>query len=159
VHHTCLLLLKGPCVGNPDMYIDTDNLSTIHLQDFVGLIKTITENLHQDEVLEIITAAFRNAFLLTDAALIEQCRELNHHYTASTGVTAFFFKNILTISHVGDSRACIARVSPDGGTLECELLTACHKANQPQELRRIKSQGGSLVYLHGDKPYLRWGES
>lgn len=126
--------------------------------DFVKLIQTITETHHQDEVLETITHAFRNAFINTDAALLEQCREHQHHYTASTGVTAFFFQNLLSVAHVGDSRACIARVSSEGGSLECEMLTVSHKANTPQELQRIESQGGSLVYLHGDKPYVRGGD-
>ena len=108
----------------------------------------------QDEVLETITHAFRDAYLNTDAALIERCREHRHHYTASTGVTTFFYRNLLSVAHVGDSRACIARVSSEGG-LECEMLTMSHKANQPHEQQRIESQGGSLVYLHGDKPYVR----
>jgi serine/threonine protein phosphatase PrpC len=125
------------------------------VQDFAKLIQTSSESHHQDEMLETITNSFRNAFHSTDAALIERCREHDHHYTASTGVTAFFFQNLLSVAHVGDSRACIARVSGDGGGIECEMLTMSHKANQPHELQRIESQGGSLVYLHGDKPYIR----
>ena len=119
------------------------------------MIETITEVHHQDDVVQTVTCAFREAYMKTDAALIEQCKVLKHHYTASTGVTAFFFRNLLSIAHVGDSRACIARVAADGGGLECDMLTMSHKANQPQELRRIENSGGSLVYLHGDKPYIR----
>ncbi|RYG69151.1 protein serine/threonine phosphatase 2C family protein [archaeon] len=35
------------------------------------------------------------------------------------------------------------------------LHSVDHKPHQPAELRRITSRGGSLVWLHGNKPYLR----
>lgn len=37
-----------------------------------------------------------------------------------------------------------------------EWLTVDHKPNTPAELKRIESCGGSLVWLHGVKPYIRY---
>lgn len=128
---------------------------TAYIKDFAKLVDTADETHEQDEVLETITRSLRNAYINTDAALIERCRANRHHYTSSTGVTVFFFHNLMSVAHVGDSRACIARMGHEEGTLECEMLTMSHKANQPEELQRIESAGGSLVYLHGDKPYVR----
>jgi len=65
---------------------------------------------------------------------------------------AFLWKNLLTISHVGDSKACIART--DGNNVHPEWLTVDHKPNMPHELRRIEASGGSLAWLHGNKPYV-----
>ena len=73
-----------------------------------------------------------------------------------TGVVAVLWRNLLTIAHVGDSKACIVRES--GGTLLPEWLTEDHKPNLPSELARIENNGGSLAWLHGNKPYIRGGD-
>ena len=96
----------------------------------------------------------RDAYLSADAALIEICKRDKVNYASSTGVTALFWRNVLTIAHVGDSRACITKLTDDG--LKPEWLTVDHKPNTPAELRRIEQSGGSLVWLHGTKPYIRF---
>ena len=96
----------------------------------------------------------KEAFLSADGSLIEICREKTLNYASSTGVTALFWRNVLTIAHVGDSRACIAKITDAG--LKPEWLTIDHKPNTPAELQRIERCGGSLVWLHGVKPYIRY---
>lgn len=130
-------------------------------ESFVNILKRMGEGEEdkKDELLEGLTSVFQEVFAATDAALLEECRLNQRHYAASTGVVAFICGNMLTVSHVGDSKACIARLVDDStGELECEELTLSHKPNQPEEQQRIEQQGGALVYLHGDKPYIRGGD-
>lgn len=100
-----------------------------------------------------IRAAVRHAFLKADEALINLCAEKKLHYASSTGVTVFLRQNLLTVAHVGDSKACIAKVV--GDQVCPEWLTVDHKPNMINELKRIEASGGSLAWLHGNKPYIR----
>ena len=86
------------------------------------------------------------------------CANKNLHYASSTGVSTFLWKNLLTVAHIGDSRACIARLDSVTGNVQPEWLTVDHKANMPLELQRIEANGGSLAWLHGNKPYIRGGD-
>jgi serine/threonine protein phosphatase PrpC len=106
-----------------------------------------------DVVAEKIRSALRQTFLNSDQALIEMCAEKKLHYASSTGVSAFLWRNLLTVAHVGDSKACIARLV--GEEIHPEWLTVDHKPNMPNELKRIEQSGGSLAWLHGNKPYIR----
>ena len=110
-----------------------------------------------DVVAEKIKAAMRSVFMSCDEELIEMCRERNLHYASSTGVVAFIWNDLLTIAHVGDSKACIARAAL-GEELMPEWLTIDHKPNMPAELKRIESCGGRMAWLHGNKPYIRGGD-
>ncbi len=110
-----------------------------------------------EEIALTIRDALHHAYLNVDAALIKMCADHNLHYASSTGVTAFLWKNLLTIAHVGDSKACIAKVGSDG-IVQPEWLTIDHKPNMPHELKRIQASGGSLAWLHGNKPYIRGGD-
>jgi serine/threonine protein phosphatase PrpC len=106
-----------------------------------------------DIVAEKIRSAVRHAFIESDQSLITLCAEKKLHYASSTGVTAFLWRNLLTIAHVGDSKACIAKII--GDEIHPEWLTVDHKPNMPNELKRIEQSGGSLAWLHGNKPYIR----
>jgi serine/threonine protein phosphatase PrpC len=101
-----------------------------------------------------IRDALRNTFLDADAELIRYCAERGLHYASSTGVVVFLWENLLTVAHVGDSKACIAKKV--GDQLFPEWLTVDHKPNMPHELERIERNGGSLVWLHGNKPFIRF---
>lgn len=109
-----------------------------------------------DVLAEKLRDAIHSTFLSTDKALIETCEEKALHYASSTGVAAFLWKNLLTVAHIGDSKACIARL--DGNDVQPEWLTVDHKPNMPFELSRIEANGGSLAWLHGNKPYIRGGD-
>lgn len=107
-----------------------------------------------DAAAEKIRRALKHTFLTADEALIRMCAEKKLHYASSTGVAAFLWGNLLTVAHLGDSKACIARQV--GNELLPEWLTVDHKPNMPHELKRIEQSGGSLAWLHGNKPYIRY---
>ena len=65
----------------------------------------------------------------------------------------YYRQNLLTVAHIGDSKACIARRID--GRIQPEWLTIDHKPNMPNELQRIQNNGGSLAWLHGNKPFIR----
>jgi protein phosphatase len=98
----------------------------------------------------------RSTFLSLDGALLDHCAAKSLHYASSTGVMCMLWGDLLTVAHVGDSKACIARKS--GDSLVAEWLTEDHKPNIPSELARIESSGGSLTWLHGNQPYIRGGD-
>lgn len=108
----------------------------------------------------------RRAFLDTDRDFIQKCTEPEQQgkldYASSTGVvTLLWGHDMLSIAHVGDSRGCIAKVCRNSGgkdAVQPEWLTIDHKPDQPAELKRIQEAGGSLVYLHGNKPFIRGGD-
>ena len=107
-----------------------------------------------DEEAESLKEALRATFLNADRALIEHCAARKLHYASCTGVTCFLWKNLLTAAHIGDSKACIAKII--GDEVHPEWLTVDHKPNNPAELKRIEANGGSLAWLHGNKPYIRY---
>jgi len=76
-----------------------------------------------------------------------------YDYTASTATIALFWKDYVTIAHLGDSRACLAHVA--GGRLSAQWLTIDHKPDMPAEAERIAQSGGKLLFMDGNKPYLR----
>lgn len=106
-----------------------------------------------DEEAERLKEALRHTFLSVDRALIEHCAARKLHYASCTGVACFLWKNLLTVAHVGDSKACIAKLI--GEDVHPEWLTVDHKPNMALELKRIEANGGSLAWLHGNKPYIR----
>jgi serine/threonine protein phosphatase PrpC len=113
--------------------------------------------INYEEIAVTIRNALFYAYLDIDDSLLSMCAQNNLHYASSTGVSALIWKNLLTIAHVGDSKACIAKVAADG-SVHPEWLTVDHKPHLPQELKRIEQNGGSLVWLHGNKPYIRGGD-
>jgi serine/threonine protein phosphatase PrpC len=110
-----------------------------------------------EQIAEKLSRCLRDTFLSVDRTLIDLCKTHRLDYVSSTGVTALLWGNVLTVAHVGDSRACIARVV--GESVYPEWLTVDHKPNTPSELGRIVNCGGSLVWLHGSKPYIRYGQT
>lgn len=131
-------------------------LKTEEVKDTVNGIfsNELTNRASIDSAAEKIRKALTQSFLQADQALICMCADKKLHYASSTGVAAFLWGNLLTVAHVGDSKACIARQV--GEELLPEWLTVDHKPNMPHELKRIESNGGSLAWLHGNKPYIRY---
>lgn len=105
----------------------------------------------------LIRDMLRKTYLETDRQLIRMCALNNYNYASSTGVSVFLWRNLLTVAHIGDSKACIAKVLKNG-EIQVEWLTVDHKPHMPNELKRIKENGGSLAWLHGNKPYIRGGD-
>ena len=130
--------------------------------DINGANNENTESITDTELLDRkskVGEALRKSFLDTDKQLIDYCKEKGGlDFASSTGVVVLLWPNrMLSIAHVGDSRACIGKVSQDQLTAY-QWLTVDHKPDQPLELQRIQSAGGSLVYLHGSKPFIRGGD-
>lgn len=100
---------------------------------------------------------FHKAFKGLDRDLLTKCEEHNLPYVASTAVAALIHQNLLTVAHLGDSRACIFKKVSNSQGYMAEWLTVDHKPNSPREFDRIKKAGG-LVYFRGAKPYLREGD-
>lgn len=120
------------------------------------------ENPPQAELMdrqEAIAKALRESFLKTDQELLQMCRDRGGlDFASSTGVASLFWHHMLSVAHVGDSRACLASMPDGSDTLHSEWLTVDHKPDQPHELKRIQEAGGCLVYLHGNKPFIRGGD-
>lgn len=140
-------------------------LSHPSLVELVNLIKQ--EDTNPSKVVELITieplvnTILRDSFYDCDKLLIQMAAEKSLHYTSSTGIVCFLWKNHFTMAHVGDSKACICKIIYDANgnsNLEVSWLTRDHKPNDPNELRRIQASGGSLAYLHGNRPYIRGGD-
>jgi serine/threonine protein phosphatase PrpC len=130
---------------------------TDEIKDLIDSInRSESESPTSDVAAGKIRAALRSSFLSADAALIRMCAEQKLHYASSTGVSAFLYKDLLTVAHIGDSKACIAKIR--NNELLPEWLTIDHKPNMTHELKRIEENGGSLVWLHGNKPYIRGGD-
>lgn len=127
------------------------------MQQLMDLTKKNKKTPSHNEVALIIRDCLHKTFLRTDEALLRYCADHQYHYASSTGVTAFLWKDMLTVAHVGDSKACIAKVSAQN-RISVEWLTVDHKPNMPHELSRIQQNGGSLVWLHGNKAYIRGGD-
>lgn len=130
--------------------------STDEMKELINLHNIHNGNVTNDIIAGKIRGALKLAFLNSDKALIEMCSDENLHYASSTGVAAFLWKNLLTVAHIGDSKACIARVV--NNEVQPEWLTIDHKPHMPNELQRIEQNGGSLAWLHGNKPYIRGGD-
>ena len=139
-------------------YIVSHLCDTEEIKDLENGIfsKKIAETKSLDDKAELIKRALRKTFLGCDAALISMCAEKKLHYASSTGVTAFLSGSLLTVAHIGDSKACICKVV--GDNIQPEWLTVDHKPNMPNEQKRIEQNGGSLAWLHGNKPYIRGGD-
>lgn len=130
---------------------------TEEMQEAIRMIGSgSSEESAQQHIAKHINGALKSTFLSTDRSLIEMCAEKQLHYASSTGVAAFLWNNLLTVAHIGDSKACIAKMID--GQLHPEWLTIDHKPNMPAELKRIQENGGSLAWLHGNKPYIRGGD-
>jgi serine/threonine protein phosphatase PrpC len=104
----------------------------------------------------LMEGSLRQAFLSCDAALCENLKQESRLYTASTAVSALLWKNLLTIAHIGDSRAVILRTFLDAEThsFHPQWLTIAHKPNLKSEHERITKAGGFLSWV-GTRPYLR----
>ena len=130
---------------------------TDEMRELLNLTRNKDKSLGLEQIALLSRRALRKTFLSVDDALIKMCATNSLHYASSTGVTALICKNLLTVAHIGDSKACIMKLGPNGEYLP-EWLTVDHKPNMPHELKRIQENGGSLVWLHTNKPYIRGGD-
>jgi protein phosphatase len=106
------------------------------------------------EIASHAVQALAEALVATDNALIEECARLSNNYASSTAVVAMVTRgNLVSVAHLGDSRVAVG-TSGQSST----FVTADHKADTASERQRIESSGGSVVYLHQGKPFIRGGD-
>ncbi len=129
----------------------------MHLTKSKLLPSDSATKLSMETVALLFDRALGKAYRGLDRDLITKCEERQLSYVASTAVTALVWKNLLTIAHLGDSRACVFKKVPNSAGYVAEWLTVDHKPNSPNELRRIRKSGG-IVSFKGMKPYLREGD-
>jgi len=114
-----------------------------------------TSKLLKDTLLE--------CFALTDERVLSWCRQNENHYSSTTAVTALLHipTRRLLVAHIGDSKLALGRMEQKDGEeprLAGMSATTDHKPNMPDERKRIEAAGGSLIYLHGGKPFIRGGD-
>ncbi|CAL1132077.1 unnamed protein product [Cladocopium goreaui] len=74
---------------------------------------------------EALQDCLREAIQTTDQEVIRLCRDTQNHYSSCTGVMTLWTGTILTVAHVGDSRATLGYV--EDGLVGYEQLTSDHK--------------------------------
>lgn len=121
---------------------------------------------NRKQFIHVIAQTYRE----TDRMLLEFCRAHEYHYSSCTSITIFFHlpSQTLYVAHLADSHAILATpapvhpnsevTDPSNQPLIGQYLTRPHRPDNPDELRRIQSCGGSLVYLHTNKPFIRGGD-
>jgi serine/threonine protein phosphatase PrpC len=114
-------------------------------------------------VFKLMESSMRRCYHSMDAVLCSKLQELNQLYATSTAVTILLWKNLLTVGHLGDSKACIFRENHSaiaGGSRDSadflipEFLTIEHKPDVGAEYDRIIKAGGVLSWSN-NKPYVR----
>lgn len=119
----------------------------------------------------LLSEALHQCYAATDGALLEWCRENEIDYSSTTSVTVLIHvpSQRMVCAHLADSKIVLGQVPPSTTIEKCKKeqtmsrisgisLTTDHKPDQPDELKRIESCGGSLTYLHGGKPFIRGGD-
>lgn len=112
---------------------------TLHVELKRQLEDVLTGIENSADLNTTVQQGIKNAFLITDdkyaKAFPNQCKQCG-----TTAVIVLTIGNKLFSANVGDARAILCR---GGKPID---LSVDHKAKRPDELERIKSQGGYIVY-------------
>lgn len=138
---------------------------------FLAFDALVKEEKAKPEQWRLLEKALYEVFLETDRQLLVWCAQKQYDYTSCTGVVCLIYipARVMLCAHVGDSHAVLGirtekpnqpedKWNRDVNSLFGEFLTVGHKADTPAELQRIQEAGGSLVYLHGGKAFIRGGD-
>ncbi len=108
----------------------------------------------------MLMTIMRELYASVDKELIQFCAQNEYHYSSCTSVTVLIHipSRALIVAHLADSHAVVGLPDPDTQQLQGYFLTSPHRPDQPAELKRIQAAGGSLVYLHTNKPFIRGGD-
>jgi serine/threonine protein phosphatase PrpC len=108
----------------------------------------------------LFTSLLTSLFKALDQAILAHCSLHEYHYSACTAAVALahYPSETVFISHVADAGAVVAYQPRASDALVGVCVTRPHRPDDPNELERIQRAGGSLVYLHGHKPFLRGGD-
>lgn len=94
--------------------------------------------------------ALETAFRITQT-LVEEATEIRSINAMNSGCTATvvfhnLVTNVLSVAHVGDSRAVLGTQLLDSGQWNARDLTEDHKPNLPAERSRIERAGGQVLF-------------
>ena len=99
--------------------------------------------------------ALLDSFAKVQSDLITSCNlpeaEFDCTLSGSTATVLHLNEDKLTVAHVGDSRAVLARRTK--GKLTAVDLTRDHKPNLPDELERVLNAGGEVRKMEEDVPH------
>ena len=162
----CKKGLKPESPNQDDFFVIVDNnLLTIgvfdghgsHGHEISNYIHTILPKLllsHPSWIEDPLTA-LAESFPKAHSELINHCNKASTQFdcivSGCTGTLISIRTNKIYAGHVGDSRAIIAKRSPQGFT--SKDLTRDHKPTLPDEMERIQSMGGEVKKLEGDIPH------
>ncbi|KAJ6323405.1 hypothetical protein OIU76_010835 [Salix suchowensis] len=107
----------------------------------------LDRNLHQFDI-------WKQSYLKTYAAIdqeLKQHRKIDSFFSGTTAVTIIKQGENLVIANVGDSRAVLATISIDDGSLVPLQLTIDFKPSLPEEAERITRSKGRVFCLR-DEP-------
>jgi serine/threonine protein phosphatase PrpC len=125
---------------------------------FQQLCKSLEEVAEGEEIPESVAKlaglALAEGLKATDVALVKECAKINNNYASSTAVVTMITRgSLVSTAHLGDSRVAVGTSGQSAA-----FVTEDHKSDTPAEKARIESMGGSVVYLHKGKPFIRGGD-
>ena len=125
---------------------------------FQQLCKSLEDVPEGDDIPSTVAAlagaSLAEALKATDVALVDECAKINNNYASSTAIVAMVTRgSLVSAAHLGDSRLAIGTNGQSAA-----FVTTDHKADTPAERERIEASGGSVVYLHKGKPFIRGGD-
>jgi Protein phosphatase 2C len=92
-----------------------------------------------------VNEALRNAYLDVDRRWLEMA-EVNKWNDGTTATGALIRDGTIYVANVGDSRAIMVSREPNGDGRVVRELSKDHKPSRPDEKRRIKEAGGSVIF-------------
>lgn len=109
---------------------------------------------------KLLTAAMKELYQNVDKELIAFCAAHEYHYSSCTSVTVMLHipSRTLLVGHIADSHAVVGIPDQNIAGIAGYYLTRPHRPDHPDERKRIEAAGGSLVYLHTNKPFIRGGD-
>ena len=159
-HGHCVLAVFDGTVGDFASHFSQENfLRFLQQSESFQLLSKGMKNVPEgqdvpSEIAGLAGQCLAEALVATDNALVAECARLNNNYASSTAVVAMITRgNLVSVAHLGDSRVAIG-TSGQSST----FVTEDHKSDTPGERQRIEAMGGSVVYLHQGKPFIRGGD-
>jgi len=104
-----------------------------------------------DSPLEVIKNAYAECQRSLKAQFSDSSANFDCFLSGTTATLLYFESQKLYISHVGDSRAILAKRK--GKKLKAFPLTTDHKPQNSQEKLRIQNSGGEVIRFPYDVPY------
>ncbi|KAH9303187.1 hypothetical protein KI387_014770, partial [Taxus chinensis] len=138
-------LLSAECLNS-----DGNNFEATDLNKLCNVVDQDQQE-KEPKIFQVWKESHLRAFKVMDKEL-KLHPTLDCHCSGTTAVTIVKQGQDLVIAHVGDSRAIMGTISPNG-SLSAIQLTVDMKANLPEEAERIKQCKGRVIALQ-DEPHV-----